>query len=198
MRTRAGRIASRTSRPCRKWRPTPTARRSSSIASGSRRCSPRPRSTGAPRRGCRSTVPDQDLVNALAQYAAFEPIERQALLECDGVLSRCLALIELLEMKTMTLRGASWAGGSVHCRISTRLEATDRPAQSNVAATSHDRISRREGDAAVRLRRCRTCQRSCRHCAPRRRPGNGNASGGVHVHLLLVDHPVWAHHCAPS
>ena|SRR5688572_6985617 len=61
-----------------------------------------------------ATVPDQDLVNALAQYAAFEPIERQALLECDGVLSRCLALIELLEMKTMAVRGATWAGGSVH------------------------------------------------------------------------------------
>lgn len=61
-----------------------------------------------------STVPDQDLVNALAQYAAFEPIERQALLECNGVLSRCLALIELLEMRTMALRGTSWAGGSVH------------------------------------------------------------------------------------
>jgi Lon protease-like protein len=61
-----------------------------------------------------STVPDQDLVNALAQYAAFEPLERQALLECNGVLSRCMALIELLEMKTMTLRGANWAGGSVH------------------------------------------------------------------------------------
>jgi hypothetical protein len=61
-----------------------------------------------------STVPDQDLINALAQYAAFEPIERQALLECDGALSRCHALIELLEMKTMVLRGASGAGGSVH------------------------------------------------------------------------------------
>jgi Lon protease-like protein len=61
-----------------------------------------------------SAVPDQDVVNALAQYAAFEPIERQALLECDGALSRCLALIELLEMKTMALRSANWAGGSVH------------------------------------------------------------------------------------
>ena len=61
-----------------------------------------------------STVPDQDLVNALAQYAAFDPIERQALLECDGVLSRCVSLIELLEMKTMALRGLSWVGGSVH------------------------------------------------------------------------------------
>ena len=61
-----------------------------------------------------SAVPDQDLVNALAQYAAFDPIERQALLECNGVLSRCLALMELLEMRTMAVRGASWAGGSVH------------------------------------------------------------------------------------
>jgi len=61
-----------------------------------------------------STVPDQDLVNALAQYCAFEPLERQALLECDGILSRCLALIDLLEMKTMSLRGASWTTGSVH------------------------------------------------------------------------------------
>ena len=59
-------------------------------------------------------VPAQDLVNALAQYAAFDPIERQALLECNGVLPRCLALIELLEMRTMTLRGSNWAGGSRH------------------------------------------------------------------------------------
>jgi uncharacterized protein len=61
-----------------------------------------------------AVVPDQDVVNALAQYAAFEPIERQALLECDGALSRCRALIELLEMKTMPLRGARWSSGSVH------------------------------------------------------------------------------------
>ena len=61
-----------------------------------------------------SSGPDQDLVNSLAQYASFEPIERQALLECDGALSRCLAHIELREMKTMAARGATWAGGSVH------------------------------------------------------------------------------------
>ncbi len=57
-------------------------------------------------------VPDEDLVNALAQYLALEPIERQALLERNGVLARCRALIELLEIKTMTRRGAG--GGSVH------------------------------------------------------------------------------------
>lgn len=59
-------------------------------------------------------VPDQDLVNALAQYFAFEPLERQALLECDGVLARCRALIDLLEMRSIALRGSSWAGGAVH------------------------------------------------------------------------------------
>lgn len=61
-----------------------------------------------------SSVPDQDLINALAQYAALEPLERQALLECNGVLSRCLSLIDLLEMKTMPLPGANWASGSLH------------------------------------------------------------------------------------
>jgi Lon protease-like protein len=60
------------------------------------------------------TVPDHDLVNALAQYFSFEPLERQALLECNGVLSRCLALIDLLEMRSMTLRGTKWVGGGVH------------------------------------------------------------------------------------
>jgi Lon protease-like protein len=60
-------------------------------------------------------VPDDDLVNALAQYLALEPIERQALLECNGVLSRCGALIELLEMRSMMApRAASWTSGLVH------------------------------------------------------------------------------------
>ena len=59
-------------------------------------------------------MPDHDLVNALAQYFAFEPLERQALLECDGVLARCRALIDLLEMRTIALRGTGWAGGAVH------------------------------------------------------------------------------------
>jgi Lon protease-like protein len=62
-----------------------------------------------------ANVSDDDLVNALAQYLAFEPIERQALLECDGVLSRCGALIELLEMKSMTTPGtANWTSGLAH------------------------------------------------------------------------------------
>jgi Lon protease-like protein len=59
-------------------------------------------------------VADEDLVNALAQYLALEPLERQALLERDGVLARCRALIELLEIKTLTPRGTKWKGGAVH------------------------------------------------------------------------------------
>ena len=59
-------------------------------------------------------VPDEDLVNALAQYLQLEPLERQALLERDGVLARCRGLIELLEMKTLTPRGTTWKGRSVH------------------------------------------------------------------------------------
>ena len=60
------------------------------------------------------SVPDEDLVNALAQYLALDPIERQALLERDGVLDRCRALVELLEMKTMTPGGGTWKPGAVH------------------------------------------------------------------------------------
>ena len=58
-------------------------------------------------------VPDEDLVNALAQYIQLDPIERQALLERDGVVSRCRGLIELLEIKTLAPRGVSWKD-SVH------------------------------------------------------------------------------------
>jgi Lon protease-like protein len=60
-------------------------------------------------------VPDEDLVNALAQYLPLEPLERQALLERDGLLTRCQGLIELLEMKSFSPRGtAGWKSGSVH------------------------------------------------------------------------------------
>ncbi len=59
-------------------------------------------------------VADEDLVNALAQYMELEPLERQALLERDGVLARCRGLIELLEMKSLAPRGTNWKGRSVH------------------------------------------------------------------------------------
>jgi uncharacterized protein len=59
-------------------------------------------------RGADSTVPssmsDDELVNALAQYLELEPVEKQALLERQGLLARCRSLIELLEMKVITAR----------------------------------------------------------------------------------------------
>jgi uncharacterized protein len=50
------------------------------------------------------TIPDHELVNALAQYLPLDAVEKQALLERDGVLARCDALIELLEMKVLLVR----------------------------------------------------------------------------------------------
>jgi hypothetical protein len=49
-------------------------------------------------------IPDEDLVNALSQYLDLEPLERQALLESDGVVSRAKRLLELLEMKVIAFR----------------------------------------------------------------------------------------------
>jgi uncharacterized protein len=50
-------------------------------------------------------IPDADLVNAIAQH--LEPLEKQALLECDNLLDRCEALVELLEMRMMHTPGKS-------------------------------------------------------------------------------------------
>lgn len=58
-------------------------------------------------------IPDEDLVNALAQYLQLDPIERQALLERETILARCQGLIELLEMKVMT-PFKTWKGGTAH------------------------------------------------------------------------------------
>jgi hypothetical protein len=44
-------------------------------------------------------IPDDVVVNTLAQYMDIEPIERQELLELDGPLARSKALIELLETR---------------------------------------------------------------------------------------------------
>jgi uncharacterized protein len=59
-------------------------------------------------------VPDEDLVNALAQYLPLEPLERQALLEREGIAARCRGLIELLEMHTLTGGRKAWKDRSVH------------------------------------------------------------------------------------
>jgi Lon protease-like protein len=58
-------------------------------------------------------IPDEDLVNALAQYLELDPLERQALLEREGCLARCRGLIELLEMKAHAPKGA-WDKRSMH------------------------------------------------------------------------------------
>jgi Lon protease-like protein len=49
---------------------------------------------------------DEDLINALAQYLALEPIEKQALLEQPSSVDRGRALVDLLEMKTLLARAA--------------------------------------------------------------------------------------------
>ena len=48
-----------------------------------------------------SAMPDEDLVNALAQYLDLEPLEKQALLEHRSLRSRAESLVELLEMKIL-------------------------------------------------------------------------------------------------
>ncbi len=55
------------------------------------------------------SMPDEDLVNALAQYLELEPVEKQALLEREGLLARCRSLIELLEMKVIVSQN-KWQG----------------------------------------------------------------------------------------
>jgi Lon protease-like protein len=51
-----------------------------------------------------STMSDEDLVNALAQYLEFEPLEKQALLEKPSLRLRAESLVELLEMKMLMAR----------------------------------------------------------------------------------------------
>jgi Lon protease-like protein len=51
-----------------------------------------------------AAMPDEDLVNALAQYLDLEPLEKQALLEQPSLRARASSLVELLEMKMMWAR----------------------------------------------------------------------------------------------
>ncbi|MEP6592981.1 MAG: LON peptidase substrate-binding domain-containing protein [Acidobacteriota bacterium] len=64
---------------------------------------PQPEGPGAERK-MPPSMGDEDLVNALAQYLELEVVEKQALLERDGVLNRCRSLIDLLEMKVLIAR----------------------------------------------------------------------------------------------
>ena len=68
---------------------------------------------GASRRRLPETMPDEDLVNALAQYLDFEPLEKLALLERHGPLARCRSMVELLEMKAMSQAIRTEDSGSV-------------------------------------------------------------------------------------
>ena len=52
----------------------------------------------------RSAMSDEDLVNALAQYLDFEPLEKLALLEQQSLRRRAESLVELLEMKALIAR----------------------------------------------------------------------------------------------
>jgi uncharacterized protein len=56
------------------------------------------------------SMPDEELVNALAQYLDLEVVEKQALLERSGLVERCRSLIELLEMKMLSAHH-SWGAG---------------------------------------------------------------------------------------
>jgi uncharacterized protein len=56
------------------------------------------------------SMPDEELVNALAQYLDLEVVEKQALLERDGLVTRCRSLIDLLEMKVLIAR-RDWGAG---------------------------------------------------------------------------------------
>ena len=107
------------------------------------------------------SMADEDLVNALAQYLELEPVEKQALLERQGLLARCHSLIELLEMKVLVARH-KWdregvnsdsyrlrAGGAGRYAICTLLTmatgrpgaATSRPAAVVASSTSPSRLT---------------------------------------------------------
>jgi len=60
------------------------------------------------------TMPDEDLVNALAQYLEFSPVEKLALLERQGALARCRSMVELLEIKQMGSRIGDQGSGLIH------------------------------------------------------------------------------------
>jgi Lon protease-like protein len=72
-----------------------------------------PQPEGQQERTMPTSMPDEDLVNALAQYLEFEPVEKQALLERNGLLDRCRSLIELLEMKVLVAKH-SWDQDGSH------------------------------------------------------------------------------------
>ena len=65
------------------------------------------------------SMADEDLVNALAQYLDLEPVEKQALLEREGLVARCRSLIDLLEMKVIVAQ-RTWSAGRIETRTRRR------------------------------------------------------------------------------
>jgi Lon protease-like protein len=65
---------------------------------------------GDPRRA--AGMPDEELVNALAQYLDLDPLEKQALLEQDTLRARAASLVELIEMKILMSRMPAMPGVS--------------------------------------------------------------------------------------
>lgn len=59
------------------------------------------------------SLSDADLVNTLAQYLEFDPIERQALLERPGPVARGRAMLELLDLREL-LQKSGGDAGTVH------------------------------------------------------------------------------------
>jgi Lon protease-like protein len=51
------------------------------------------------------SMPDVDVIHALAQYLDLAPLEKQALLEMDSLLNRASALADLLEMHSLAHGG---------------------------------------------------------------------------------------------
>jgi Lon protease-like protein len=66
--------------------------------------------SGGAERRIPSAMSDEDLVNALAQYLDFEPLEKQALLEHHCVRTRAESLVELLEIKIIMARTPGTSG----------------------------------------------------------------------------------------
>jgi Lon protease-like protein len=60
-----------------------------------------------------ASMPDEDLINALAQYLEFDPLEKLALLEREGPIARCRSMVELLEMRAYA-KDRSPDGGLIH------------------------------------------------------------------------------------
>ena len=77
-----------------------------------RRCSCRSRQDAASTRRCRRRWATRISSTRSRSISSSRPVEKQALLERDGLLARCRSLIELLEMKVIVSRHKWGLGGN--------------------------------------------------------------------------------------